>query len=192
MKSISGLAIIAITMGLNTAPSFAASQSSSNSTTVMHSIEELNLSNRPSKSATEASGNLIVRDVFSIFRQQQQRQDRLNQQQQQQQNRDQQRQDRIDRQNQQRQDRIDLQNQQFQERREIRELNAKRQEQIDLARKEASERERVEADRRYRYFLSLSPAAQQRYITEQRILQDRQNDRSAKIVGLMIEAIISR
>jgi hypothetical protein len=56
-----------------------------------------------------------------------------------------------------------------------------RRRELEAARKAASEQERLEAERRQKYFESLSPEEQQAYIQEQRALQA-QSDRAAAIL----------
>lgn len=55
-----------------------------------------------------------------------------------------------------------------------------RRRELEAAKKAATERERLEAERRQKYFESLSPEEQQAYIEEQRALQA-QRDRAAAI-----------
>ena len=55
-----------------------------------------------------------------------------------------------------------------------------RRRELEAARKAATERERLEAERRQRYFESLSPEEQQAYIEEQRAQS--QSDRAAAIL----------
>lgn len=67
----------------------------------------------------------------------------------------------------------------------------KRQEEAQAARKEATEKQRIEADRRQKYFESLSPEEQKAYIAEQRAIQQRNAEVSAKLFLMVAESVLS-
>ncbi len=81
--------------------------------------------------------------------------------------------------------------QQEKERQERLEASKKRQEELQVARKEATERQRLEADRRQKYFESLSPEEQKAYIAEQRAIQKKNSEVAAKLFLMIAEAVTS-
>lgn len=66
-----------------------------------------------------------------------------------------------------------------------------RQEEVQAARKEATEKQRLEADRRQKYFESLSPEEQKAYIAEQRAIQKKNAEVSAKLFLMVAESVLS-
>jgi hypothetical protein len=88
-------------------------------------------------------------------------------------------------------DRIEREKQAAIEREEIRAQMQKRQEQMELARKEASEAQRQEADRRLKYYESLSPAEKKAYRAKQEAIQKQQNEMAAKLFGAVIQSALS-
>ncbi|PZO43241.1 MAG: hypothetical protein DCF19_04610 [Pseudanabaena frigida] len=177
MRSIIGLSSIALVSLLNVNPLFALTQSSRQLSSNYSEILELTSLNNLTSGKPESSGGVIVSDLFRSINQAVRDQQRKEE-------RDRQRQDRLDREAQRRQDRLDREEKAAVERRE-------RQARIDLARKEASEKQRIEADRRYQYFQSLSPEAKEAYIAEQRAIQKKNNEMAARLFGLVIESALA-
>jgi HD superfamily phosphohydrolase len=61
----------------------------------------------------------------------------------------------------------------------------RRQQELEVARREATEQQRLEAERRQRYFESLSPEQKEAYLAEQRARRE-QADKAATLVLMMI------
>jgi colicin import membrane protein len=88
-------------------------------------------------------------------------------------------------------DQIEREKQAAIERQEIRAQMQKRQEQMELARKQANEKQRQEADRRLKYYESLSPAEKKAYKAKQAAIQQQQNEMAARLFGAVLESALS-
>ena len=178
MKSTICLSSIALASLLNVSPLFALSQSSSESSLSSYS-EKSGLVDRNDSSKGEigSSDGLIANGLFGSINQVLRDQQRAAE-------REKLRQDRLER------DRV-----RAEERKEREERAAigrkERQAKADAARKEAGEKQRIEADRRYQYFQSLSPEAKEAYVAEQRAIQQRNNEMAARLFGMIIESALT-
>lgn len=197
MKSIKGLSNIALVALLNASPCLAFGQSTQHlSSNEPKAVKSLTPFNHRIKSDTASVTDMLISDRVS--EREQSRQDRLKREQDSKDRREQSRQDRLKREQdtgaryeQRRIDQLDREKQAAIERQEIRAQMQKQQEQMELARKQASEEQRKEADRRLKYYESLSPAEKEAYKAKQAAIQKQQNEMAARLFGAVLESALS-
>jgi flagellar biosynthesis GTPase FlhF len=159
MKCVTSFSLVALVSFLNATPGFAIAQSSSSQTS----------DNRADTIQLAGIFDVIDRGLNIIDRERQREEARQKREQQE-----------IERQ--------EREAARERERQERLEAQKKREEEFAAARKKATEQQRLEADRRQKYFDSLSPEQQKAYIAEQRAKQERASEMAAKLFMMVVES----